>query len=177
MRGTLMIVVAAAIAAARIVVAQDEPVSPVNDSEAYSVYATLVPKVWGDIGRSARELVVQRDTVTYSRCMPSNGPLDTEWSRVVSSYNSENSKNRTLVQGPSPVWIFQLGSTETIQSSNTYIQVSAVGFDEPKTRALVYVQYRCGIKCGGGRYYFLQKVDGSWREARVPGGNTCGWDA
>jgi len=172
-----MTVIAAAMGTACIVTAQNKPASPVNDSEAYSVYASLLPKVWGDIGRPTKELVVQRDTVTYSRCLPSNGSLDTEWSRVVASYNSENSNNRTLVQGQSPVWTFELGSTDTIRSSNAYIQVSAVGFDELKTRALVYVQYRSGAKGGGGRYYFLQKVEGSWREARVPGGNTCGWDA
>ena len=177
MRRNLTTIIAMVMTTTCIVVAQEKPPSLVGAPEAYSVYATLLPKVWSDIGRPTKEMVVQKDTVTYPRCTPSNGTLDTEWRRVVSSYDSENSSNRTLVQGQSPERTYQVAAADTIRSSNAYIQVSAVGFDESKTRALVYAQYRCGPRCGGGRYYFLEKVEGSWREVRVPGGNTCGWDA
>jgi hypothetical protein len=84
-----------------------------------------------------------------------------------------------LQRGVVPNWNFQLGAADTVRSSNAYIRVSAVGFDDTKGRALVYAEYlqRSGTRYGGGgRYYFLEKVNGSWTEVRVPPGNTCGFD-
>jgi hypothetical protein len=53
-----------------------------------------------------------------------------------------------------------------------YTSLSAVGFNADKTRALVYVAYRCGGTCGSGGYVFLKKQNGQWAGKNVPG---CGW--
>ena len=46
--------------------------------------------------------------------------------------------------------------------SGGYVEVSAVGFDRAKTRAMVYMAHHCGGLCGGGTHHLLEKVDGAW---------------
>jgi hypothetical protein len=50
---------------------------------------------------------------------------------------------------------------------------SAVGFDPARRRAMVYMAHSCGSLCGGGMHHFLEKVDGTWQEVRLPGVNIC----
>ncbi|MBI3662203.1 MAG: hypothetical protein HY234_04020 [Acidobacteria bacterium] len=57
-------------------------------------------------------------------------------------------------------------------TGGTY-DVSAVGFDETKTRAIVYVNYVCGGLCGGGGFHLLEKGRNGWREA--DGIAKCTW--
>jgi hypothetical protein len=47
--------------------------------------------------------------------------------------------------------------------SSGVLSVPAVGFDETKTRAIAYVEFVCGMLCGGGRYYLLKKQEAGWR--------------
>jgi hypothetical protein len=47
--------------------------------------------------------------------------------------------------------------------SSGLIAVSRVGLSRNGERALVYVERYCGPLCGTGKYFSLQKRDGSWR--------------
>ena len=51
--------------------------------------------------------------------------------------------------------------------SGGYLQVSAVGFDSARTRAMVYMAHHCGGLCGGGTHYLLEKIDAAWRKAKI----------
>jgi hypothetical protein len=51
--------------------------------------------------------------------------------------------------------------------SGGYITMSAVGFDQEKTRAVVYTGSSCGGLCGGWSFHLLEKLDGNWKT--VPG--------
>lgn len=59
--------------------------------------------------------------------------------------------------------------------SGGYVVFSAVGFNETKTRALVYIAHYCGNLCGGGSHHFMEKVDGRWRETRPKDVTMCMW--
>ncbi len=59
--------------------------------------------------------------------------------------------------------------------SGGYLQVSAVGFDAAKIRAMVYMGHHCGGLCGGGAFHLMTKVNGQWREADVDGVSNCTW--
>jgi len=48
-------------------------------------------------------------------------------------------------------------------SDAVVLDVSAVGFNRDRTRALVSLQYWCGGICGEAGYYFLVKKDGRWQ--------------
>jgi hypothetical protein len=64
---------------------------------------------------------------------------------------------------------------ERYPDSGGYLVFSAVGFNEGKTRALVYIGHHCGNLCGGGTHHFLQKVDDRWREIRPKDVTMCMW--
>jgi hypothetical protein len=57
--------------------------------------------------------------------------------------------------------------------SDGIYDVSAVGFDGPKTRAIVYVNYVCGALCGGGSFHLLRKGPKGWQEEE--GIRMCTW--
>ena len=178
---------------------QPSPSTPqrLDDPEAYRVYAALLPEEWIVREGRAKTLVFQEETATYRGCMPSGKPLETDWLAVVKDFTSANATPRLLRAG------FDLGvpylvvpSADIrglIQSSRTsdpfgwdgfyqkypdsggYMFVSAVGFDAPKQRAMVYMAHGCGGLCGGGTYHFLEKTGGVWRRARLADVTNCMW--
>ena len=58
--------------------------------------------------------------------------------------------------------------------SSGYLQMSAVGFNGARTRALVYMGHQCNNLCGGGSYHLMDKVKGAWLPATVSGVG-CAW--
>jgi hypothetical protein len=55
-------------------------------------------------------------------------------------------------------------------------EVSAVGFNNERTRALVYVGHHCGNLCGGGTYHLMVKMNGKWEPDREFRGEiSCSW--
>jgi hypothetical protein len=176
---------------------QQAPPKPVDDPEAYAVYASLLPHRLPDRPLRRGTLVFQRETGTNWQCMPSGKPLETDWRPVVDNFKAENAGVRTVRPG------FGLGAPYVVvpkaeidahfvivptdpgagwsefykryQGSGGFFVVSAVGFDPPKRRAMVYLAHSCGGLCGSGTHHFLEKVGGSWREARIPGLSTCMW--
>ncbi len=51
--------------------------------------------------------------------------------------------------------------------------LSAVGFDQARTRAILRINNVCGSLCGGGDYYFFIKGENGWEE--VKGIPKCTW--
>jgi hypothetical protein len=35
--------------------------------------------------------------------------------------------------------------------------------------------HSCGRRCGGGMHHFLEKVDGTWHEVKLPDIRQCEW--
>lgn len=168
----------------------------IDDPEAYAVYASLIPSEWTVRVARAKRLVVARETATHNQCLPSGGPLENEWRPVVESYKAANATTRSIlpdrdlghpyvvVPKPEISKLFKepgdpaFGWTtfyDRYPDSGGYMEFSAVGFDPSKSRALVYVAHHCGSLCGGGAHHLLQKVDGRWQRARLPGVTQCVW--
>jgi hypothetical protein len=59
--------------------------------------------------------------------------------------------------------------------SSVIFDVSAVGFNQDGSRALVYVGHHCGSLCCGGQYHLLVKKDGRWQVDREHHGPSCLW--
>ena len=51
----------------------------------------------------------------------------------------------------------------------SYVEMSTVGFNQDRTRAVVFMGSPCGGLCGSWSYHLLEKVQGKWKE--VPGVN------
>src|SRR5262249_24306901 len=157
------------------------------------VYSAIVPKEWPIAVASAKHVIIVNSTTTNRACFPSGKSLETDWKPVLDDFKSENASTRTLserFQLPVP---YSLVDREAIMqpfqdagvggwgrfytrypASGGYIEVSAVGFDEGRTRAMVYVAHHCGGLCGGGTHHFVEKVEGRWRPATLDISN-CVW--
>src|SRR5437660_7338853 len=72
---------------------QELQTKSVDDPEAYSVYASLLPAESVRIAH-AKTLVFQQETGTNWKCMPSGKPLETDWKLVVDTFREENAGTR-----------------------------------------------------------------------------------
>jgi hypothetical protein len=163
----------------------------IDDPEAYAVYATLIG--WENHTAKAKPLVIQRETATNNWCTLSGAALEGDWKPVVEDFKRQNAPVRFLAPDRDlevpyivvPVKdiraFFKQGGGDwqafyrRYPDSGGYVEVSAVGFNQAKTRALAYMAHHCGGLCGSGTHYLLEKVNGAWREAKVAGVSTCGW--
>jgi hypothetical protein len=93
---------------------------------------------------------------------------------LIEDYLAKNQMKRTLERK------FDLTQYALVDSGRTstgslVFEVSAVGFNNDGTRALVYVGHNCGDLCGGGRYHILVKKEGKWQTDREYHGLSCVW--
>jgi hypothetical protein len=51
-------------------------------------------------------------------------------------------------------------------------ELSAVGFDQPRTRAMFYMRNTCGPLCAQSAFYFFEKTKGKWGPA-IPMKEAC----
>jgi|SRR5688572_11671726 len=158
------------------VIPQQTPDPSITDVEAYAVYAVLIPQEYAVRMAPGKPVVLQRETETYGACLPTGDPMNAEWKPVVENYKAENATVRFVL----PEKALRLPYTVVPKASipkEAYVQVSAVGFDPSKTKALAYVANYCGSLCGAGAYHFLEKVDGAWREVTLARIRTCSWES
>jgi hypothetical protein len=170
----------------------------VDDPEAYVVYATLLPDEWTIRDAKAKRLVIQEETATNWECMPSGDAMKTTWKPVLDAYRVANAQphrilpneplgipydvvpaktialsfDKRVANGVSDGWS---GFYRKHPDSGGYLQMSAVAFDAAKMRAMVYIAHSCGGLCGGGTHHLLEKVEGAWRAATIPGLSQCQW--
>jgi hypothetical protein len=199
LKPALLSMVAAAVLAVAHNSAQAPAAGPkaIDDPEAYAVYASRIPEEWTVRVAHAKRLVIHRETATYDQCIPSGGPMESEWKPVVDSYKAENAAVRHVLPDRDihlPYSVVPRADIDQLfrdpgddpafgwtrfysrhPDSGGYMAFSAVGFDPSKTRALVYIAHHCGSLCGGGAHHLLQKVDGRWQPARLKGVTQCIW--
>jgi hypothetical protein len=140
------------------------------DADSYAVYGAVLPDLWPVRVARATFLVLLQETRTNPTCEPSGVPIDDTWRDVLTDYRRENGEpHRVLPKRDVGIAYHRLQARE----SGGYISVSAVGFDESRTRAMVYVTHSCSSQCGGGGYHLLEKREGTWQEVRPVGVHTC----
>lgn len=172
----------------------------VDDPDAYAVYASLLPNEWTVTVAHARRLLFQRETTTNRECMPSGGLLETGWKPVLDNFRRENARVRRLRSGFPLGIAYDVAPAAEIKASfhavagdpdfgwtgftarypdagHSIMVASAVGFDPEKRQAIVYMAHSCGSLCGGGKYHYLEKVAGSWRETTLSGVTGCDWES
>jgi len=170
---------------------QPEPLSTsLDDPEAYVVYEHALAEL-----RWPVTFVKQETTIGFPHppknvvCDPYLSPdYDESWQSVLDDYVRQNSIKRTL----RPLFAFKLLASEKIENAfraspdvdwtrfwneidrNGYAEVSAVGFDKGKTRAIVYSALHCGGTCGKGMHTAWEKRGGRWEAAPVLS-RSCEW--
>jgi hypothetical protein len=69
---------------------------PLDDAEAYRVYASLVPREWSVTAAHATRLVFQQETATNWQCMPSGKRIETDWREVMDNVGAANAAVKLL---------------------------------------------------------------------------------
>jgi hypothetical protein len=183
-----------------VVLAQTGPVNSDNapaayeDKEAYEVYSTILPTEWPVRAAKAKSLVIQTENRAYRMCLNPEGESAQAVGPAIAAYN-ELSKKTWLLQRSFELEIpYQLvaavdleaffksdlkrggwpGFYQQYPDSGGYIELSAVGFNDDKTVAVLYIGHHCGMLCGGGQFHVLQKKDGKWQPLKWQG-TSCSW--
>ena len=161
-----------------------QQLEPVTDPDSYEIYAALLAPGWAI--HSKELLLLQQETVTFPPCPLSGSAPDAEWRVIEKNFVAENARVRVL-RPMLPVAIpYRLVPHAAILADDAqlelkyprilhrpvameYAAVSAVGFNETKTKAMVYVRFR-----DQGGIELMELRDGKWISARLGG---CAWIA
>jgi hypothetical protein len=171
---------------------------PLTDPDAYAIYAAILPNEWPATIAKAKRLVIAEETVTLTRCKPAVASLPEEWRPALVDYDQQNKRVWRLAStfpasmipyvivshsdirklfpgpedGPHGVWSRFYAA---YPDSGGYHELSAVGFDPSRTKAIVYVSHACGNVCGEGKYQLMEKTPEGWRAVKRPGVPPCFW--
>ena len=161
-----------------------------TDTEAYRVYASVFLR-FGESAPDRRPLVIRSDTRPRTRmaCFPSGRPIEHEWKGVMDDFLQSNASAHALDERQLLLAVpFEIVGWSDIKSGEDwgdgwrnftarwpkaggYYDISAVGFDPARTRAIVYVGLHTGA-AGEGQYHFLEKA-GDWTEITPRQVNVC----
>ena len=118
---------------------------------------------------------------TLRECLQPSQDQESTYLPLIENYVAKNKKKFVLERKfDLPDYVLIPPSGEMYHLTALFpllFHVSAVGFNRDGTRALVYVGHHCGSLCGGGRYHFLLKKEGTWQVDREHDGISCIWVA
>lgn len=159
--------------------------SALTDPDAYAIYAVLVPTLWKTVSKDV--LVVQQET-EFERDCGDRSVAEPQWAAVYKNFEQENAVVRVLrpvlrldipyrlvrraeiLADDARLALKYPGRWQRRPESLEYAAVSAVGFNEGRTKAMVYVRLR-----SSGTTYAMELREGRWVHAVGPA--ACGWIA
>jgi hypothetical protein len=160
--------------------AKDSNIQPMvyDEAEAYKVYSALLQSEWPQRRPDIKKAVIRMETWPFKMCLkpaPESEEIigsaidDYVWKNekpVILQKQFQLEKPYELISANQIKSIFQQGDWKDFYKlypdSNGYIDFSAVGFNEEKTIAVVYIGKHCGYLCGSGKFHVQQKKDGKW---------------
>lgn len=168
--GFVGVLVAAAALAPGLVAFQVINAEAIEDLDAYAVYSAIVPMQVV----AAKPIAILRETWRV-HCLPSGKAFNEEWRSALESFKEENARPRTLLPRFQPEWPCERVPQTDVSSPRWggYAIVSAVGFNQAKTRAMLFVMTSCGPFCGRGTFHFLEKRQGQWLSVALKEISNC----
>lgn len=178
----------------------------IQDPNAYAVYAALLTVRSRNTDSPGKINLLQETRPARARTCadPERVPLD--WEPVMQNFRDAN-RRTSLIKPATDLGVpYSLITPQMVQViiataskdtringpvfesgdryrglTNTYMAVSAVGFNMEKTLALLYTEDRCSladrdtgiIQCMRGDMIKWEKVSGAWQPAKT--GTGCGW--
>jgi hypothetical protein len=142
---------------------------PYDVAEAYRIYSLLLPQE-ESYGFAKDTLMIREETVSDAgiprECLTPEAANKFK-DAIATFYRIQTRKwllqPRFQIEKP-----YRFYGPDAIvhrsDQSRPYVEMSVVGFNHEKTRAIVYMQSTCGGLCGSGRYHLLEKVHGNWKE-------------
>jgi hypothetical protein len=170
-----------------------KPVQTYSIAEAYEVYSAILPNEWTWRYAKSKTLLVRAETVSYQMCLTPDTVSSNLLDAAIANYRLVNRTTWTLerkfeiskpyelipsaaleapfkTNGPAGWSEFKLEHPDSVG----WIELSAVGFNDDKTVAVVYIGHHCGGLCGGGSFSVLRKAEGKWKPLPWSGGS-CAW--
>jgi hypothetical protein len=144
-------------------------------ADAYEIYSLLLPHE-ESYGFAKDTLMIGEETessfeIVHGCLIPAAA---SKFKDAIVSYNRVHREKRLLLRRFRIEKSYRLVSSDVIkalpdhpQGSVAYVVMSPVGFNQGKTRAIVYMSSSCGSLCGSARFHLLEKVNDVWKE--VPG--------
>jgi hypothetical protein len=152
---------------------------PYDVAEAYEVYSAVLQGDWQ--GAQQKTVVISTTTKFWKACVNPATEPDQGLKGALEQYNAVNKDTWELqsefgfgrqfqfISHGELASMFQKGVgrgwelfAKRNPDSSGFVELSAVGFNEDKSIAVVYMGYHCGGMCGSGGVKFLQKKDGHW---------------
>jgi hypothetical protein len=140
-------------------------------------------------------LLILEETAAFDTCVSIGDSMSAEWRETLLDYQRQNADGWQLKAGMDlgiPYRFLSTADADRIVAAPFgwvrfwihqwfeghfdtagFYQVSAVGFDRSRTRAMLQLDYFCGGLCGGGRRFLLERRDGRWQQS--PEGDLCMW--
>jgi len=149
----------------------DEGLKVEDDLDAYAIYSVLLPIEHPHV--TAWNVKSQTERGPLPMCV--TPPTDQEqiYRSVFEQFTTRNQEKLSLKRS------FDLPAYDLVSPKDKILpvfEVSAVGFNNDHTRALVYVGHQCGSLCGGGTYHLMAKMSGKWaRDSEFRGAPFCLW--
>jgi hypothetical protein len=167
---------------------QETKLTAAEEQDAYEIYSMLLRTEMGPHWKITA-WAITRQTQTFPHigsrhnvreCLNVSRDQETVYLPLIEDYVAKN--NGKLVLEPK----FDLPQYELVDFGRTSgranppaasvtFDISAIGFNSDRTRALLYVGHHCGSLCGGGGYHLLVKKDGKWQVDREYRGMSCLW--
>jgi hypothetical protein len=167
---------------------------PYDVDEAYAVYSAVLPDEWTVRAGHAKRLVISSETAFLGTCLTPEEESKGRQAPAIADYHRANQKRWTLLPQFKIELPYALVPREKLTAFFTtagpggwaqfyerypdsagWIEFSAVGFNQDKTLAVLYVAHHCGGVCGGGTIRALQKKDGKWQPGGWEGRPPCMW--
>lgn len=152
---------------------KQQPLKAYTDSEAYSVYSSVLP-VSSLYGRSTTGMYIQSETLLQVACIPGKNDSDARIREAAADYESKNQQQWHLLprfQVSGPVELIPEAKLRDTYKQIAYLQLSAVGFSKDRSVALVYAGHHCGGLCGLWDFYLVKRESGQWKPAQF---GSCG---
>ncbi len=173
---------------------QSGQAGPPLDVDAYAVLRVLFAGHWPVSYLPAKRWVIQQEAAVFTACADTPESAGADWQEAVRDYQEKNRQPHAVEpnhpQGKPYVVVPKAAIDQALSTPDEtfgwksfnrrypnaggFIQVSAVGFNRDRSKAVVYVGHHCGGLCGGGRMFFLERHDDAWRVTPVI---RCWWES
>ena len=159
--------------------------APVVQSPSDSTDAAVYAAVLDSLAMPGKSIVLVDSTLVFTRRMPTLQPLQREAgvdSLMIQSFLKKGETSRTLPRtlplqrdvyrveeqdrpfgetgGPKERWKAFYGR---YPGSAGLFHLSGIGYNQDRTRAILYVSHGCGGLCGSGRVVVLSRTGDTWR--------------
>jgi hypothetical protein len=157
--------------------------APEEQDDSYAIYSLLLrneaPK---GVDTWARAIIGETQRGRLTMCLRPEPHQESVYLPLIKDFERKNKVPFTL-QSKFDLPVFRLISRDDVPKflkenprSGIALEVSAVGYNEDRSRALVYVGHYCGMLCGGGTFHLLAKHGGKWQiDSDFRGAPFCAW--